>query len=101
MCLRDSSTTGLEAPYSLSMALMSRPNWVASVLYRVLEKETQLNNDLKQLDYVSSVISYVHTVGASIPSDYVPSSSLSQLYSEQDVYKRQVPDWLVNLSSPS
>lgn len=47
-----------------------------------LEKETQLNNDLKQLDYVSSVISYVNTVGASIPSDYVPSSSLSQLYSE-------------------
>ncbi|MDO5424038.1 MAG: MMPL family transporter [Eubacteriales bacterium] len=47
-----------------------------------LEKESALNEELKSLDYVTSVISYVNTVGASIPEDYIPEESLSQLYSE-------------------
>ena len=47
-----------------------------------LAKEQQLNDALKNDKNVSSVISYVNTVGASIPSDFVPEESLSQLYSE-------------------
>lgn len=47
-----------------------------------MEKEIALNEDLKSLDYVTSVISYVNTVGSSIPADFVPQDSLSQLYSE-------------------
>ena len=45
-------------------------------------KEQKLGDALKNDKDVSSVISYVNTVGASIPSDFVPEDSLSQLYSE-------------------
>ena len=47
-----------------------------------IAKEQQLNDALKNDKDVSSVISYVNTVGASIPADFVPEESLSQLYSE-------------------
>lgn len=47
-----------------------------------ISKEQQMNEELKADPDVSSVISYVNTVGASIPEDFVPEESLSQLYSE-------------------
>ena len=47
-----------------------------------MEKEIALNNALKDNPDVSSVISYVNTVGSSIPEEFVPSESVSQLYSE-------------------
>lgn len=47
-----------------------------------ISKEQQLNDALKADPDVTSVISYVNTVGASIPEDFVPEESLSQLYSE-------------------
>lgn len=47
-----------------------------------ISKEQELNDALKADPNVTSVISYVNTVGASIPQDYVPEDSLSQLYSE-------------------
>ena len=47
-----------------------------------ISEEQQLNDALKADPDVTSVISYVNTVGASIPEDFVPEESLSQLYSE-------------------
>lgn len=47
-----------------------------------ISKEQQLNDALKADLDVTSVISYVNTVGASIPEDFVPEESLSQLYSQ-------------------
>ncbi len=46
------------------------------------EKELQLNQTFKAMDKVTSVISYANSVGMSIPSEFVPDSKLSQLYSE-------------------
>ena len=46
-----------------------------------LEKEAAMNAELLELDYVTSVISYANSVGNSIPSDFVPSDTLSSLYS--------------------
>lgn len=46
-----------------------------------LEKEAAINEELLDLDYVTSVISYANSVGNSIPSDYVPSDTLSSFYS--------------------
>ena len=46
-----------------------------------LEKESAMNAELLELDYVTSVISYANSVGNSIPSDFVPSDTLSSLYS--------------------
>ena len=46
-----------------------------------LEKEAAMNEELLDLDYVTSVISYANSVGNSIPSDYVPSDTLSSFYS--------------------
>lgn len=45
-------------------------------------KEEALNNALKEDENITSVISYVNTVGASIPEGFVPSESLSQLCSK-------------------
>ena len=45
-------------------------------------KEQQMNEELKNNKNVTSVISYVNTVGSTIPDGFVPSESLSQLYSE-------------------
>ena len=47
-----------------------------------LAKEQQMNEELKNNKNVTSVISYVNTVGSTIPDGFVPSESLSQLYSE-------------------
>lgn len=46
------------------------------------ENEIALNDALKEKDYITSVISYVNTVGESIPADFVPSDQISKLYSE-------------------
>ena len=45
-------------------------------------KEAALNKALCENKNVTSVISYVNTVGAQIPDGYVPEDSLEQLYSE-------------------
>ena len=47
-----------------------------------MSKEAALNEALCENDNVTSVISYVNTVGAQIPDGYVPEDSLEQLYSE-------------------
>ena len=47
-----------------------------------ISKEAQLNDALKQDKDVTSIISYANTVGESIPENFVPEDSLSQLYSE-------------------
>lgn len=43
--------------------------------------EKALNADLNKLPYVSSVISYVNTIGTQIPQDFFASSTLSDLQS--------------------
>ena len=45
-------------------------------------KENAMNQELKDNENVTSVISYVDTVGSTIPDGFVPSDSLEQLYSE-------------------
>ena len=47
-----------------------------------MSKEAALNKALCENKNVTSVISYVNTVGAQIPDGYVPEDSLEQLYSE-------------------
>ncbi len=47
-----------------------------------LAKEKELTEELKKLPEVTSVISYVNSVGNSIPMEYVPESKLLQLVSE-------------------
>ena len=47
-----------------------------------MEKEKQLNDTLTEDEDVTSVISYVNSVGSVIPDGYVPKESLEQLYSE-------------------
>ncbi len=47
-----------------------------------MNKEIALNKELKQEDYVTSIISYVNTVDAAIPADFVPTEEISKLYSE-------------------
>lgn len=53
-----------------------------------MEKEIQLNKDLKKIDGVTSVVSYINSVGESIPKDFVPNEQLSKLYSKN--YSRYV-----------
>ncbi|MGN0240404.1 MAG: RND family transporter [Candidatus Weimeria sp.] len=45
-------------------------------------KEEELNADLLDLDDVSSVISYVNSVGSELPEEIVPNSTLKQLESK-------------------
>ena len=47
-----------------------------------LQKQKELSDDLKNIDEVTSVISYVDTVGSEIPQEYLDSSTLSKLVSE-------------------
>ena len=47
-----------------------------------VHKEVAMNRELKEDPDVSSVISYVNTVGETIPDGFVPEDSLSKLYSE-------------------
>lgn len=51
-------------------------------------REAQLNDALKNLPQVTSVISYVNNAGSAIPSEVVDSSTLSQLEGEH--YARMV-----------
>lgn len=45
-------------------------------------KEQALNEDLQRLPQINSVVSYVQTVGAEIPMEYLDEAILSQLISE-------------------
>ena len=65
-----------------------------------MEKEISMNEELKKLDCVTSVVSYVNSVGNAIPSSFLPSETVSRLYSAH--YSRFVitmeaeekdPDW--------
>lgn len=47
-----------------------------------MEKEIALNEELKKSEGVTSVISYVNSVGAMIPADFVPEDEISRLHSE-------------------
>lgn len=47
-----------------------------------IQKEIAMNEEFKKEDCVDSVISYVNTAGASIPTDFVPDEEVSKLYSE-------------------
>lgn len=51
-------------------------------------KEKALNDDLMAQEKVTSVISYAETVGVSIPTEFIPDGTLSQLMS--DKYSRMV-----------
>ena len=53
-----------------------------------MEKEIKLNSELKDIDGVTSVVSYINSVGESIPKDFVPSDQISKLYSKN--YSRYV-----------
>ena len=50
--------------------------------------EKELSDELKTLSQVTSIISYVDTVGAEIPMSFLPSDTLSKLISEN--YSRMV-----------
>ena len=60
-----------------------------------LAREKQLYDDLMDLAEVKSIISYVGTVGGTIPMEYVPQNKLSELISEH--YSRMV----VTLDAPT
>lgn len=47
-----------------------------------LGKEQALNEDLQRLPQITSIVSYVKTVGAEIPMEYLEEAVLSQLISE-------------------
>lgn len=53
-----------------------------------MEKEIELNQQLKEIDGVTSVVSYINSVGEAIPKDFVPKEQLSKLYSKN--YSRYV-----------
>ena len=53
-----------------------------------MEKEIELNKQLKEIDGVTSVVSYINSVGESIPKEFVPKEQLSKLYSKN--YSRYV-----------
>ena len=63
-----------------------------------LATEQALNDDLKELPQVSSVLSYVENVGASVPESYLPRETLSQLNS--DTYTRLVVTARIPPESP-
>ena len=46
-----------------------------------MEKEIAMNEELKKLDCVTSVVSYVNSVGNAIPSSFLPSETVFRLYS--------------------
>ena len=46
-----------------------------------MEKEISMNEELKKLDYVTSVVSYVNSVGNTIPDSFLPAETVSKLYS--------------------
>ncbi len=58
-------------------------------------KEEELVSDIEELDYVTSVISYVSQVGTVIPSEYLDETITNEFYSEN--YSRIV----INTSQPT
>ena len=46
-----------------------------------IQKEISMNHDLLHTDKVTSVISYVNSVGSMIPEEFIPKDTISQLYS--------------------
>ena len=55
---------------------------------KVQRHKKELSDELKELPQVTSILSYVDTVGAEIPESYLDSDTLSQLNS--DNYTRMV-----------
>ena len=53
-----------------------------------LEKERKLSSDLKNIDEVSNIISYVDTVGETIPENFIDGDSLKKLNSRN--YTRMI-----------
>ena len=53
-----------------------------------LEKERKLSSDLKNIDEVSNIISYVDTVGETIPENFIDGDSLKKLNSKN--YTRMI-----------
>lgn len=53
-----------------------------------LAKEIDMSNELKENPYLTDIISYVDTVGAEIPPEYLDKSTLDKLQSED--YSRMV-----------
>ena len=53
-----------------------------------ISDEQKLSDELKNFSEVSSIISYVDTVGVEIPSEYLDNETLSKL--ESDKYRRMV-----------
>lgn len=51
-------------------------------------KETELNNDLKQIAEISDIVSFVNNAGAEVPSEYLDSDTLAKLESEH--YSRMI-----------
>ncbi|MFB1049984.1 RND family transporter [Paraliobacillus sp. JSM ZJ581] len=51
-------------------------------------KETALSNQLKELEHITSIISYPNTVGSVIPSDYLSDDVTDQFYSNN--YARMI-----------
>ena len=45
-------------------------------------KEHDLSLEIESLDYVSTVMSYAHTVGTAIPAEFLSSDIIDQFYSE-------------------
>ncbi|MGN0529210.1 MAG: RND family transporter [Eubacterium sp.] len=62
--------------------------YVAMVPNGNLEKQKELSDELHSIDEVSSIISYVDTVGAEIPTEYLDEETLSMLVSNN--YSRMV-----------
>lgn len=58
-------------------------------------KETELSNELQQIPEVTSILSYVDTVGAEIPPEFLPDELVDQLISEN--YSRMV----INVDCPA
>ena len=47
-----------------------------------LPRESALNTELKQMNEITSIVSYVNTVGSEIPMEYLDESLVSQLISQ-------------------
>ena len=63
-------------------------NYVLMVPKGDFESEEKLSNELKDINEVSSIISYVDTAGSEIPTEYLDSDTLSKLIS--DNYSRMI-----------
>ena len=62
--------------------------WVLLVPEGDLATETQLSDELGELEHVTDIISYVDLAGAEVPTEYLDDDTLSQLMSEN--YSRMV-----------